>query len=358
MADRLRADGHNEVGFVGTPEGVEARLASQAGLRFYGIPSRGFDRANPASLIVAVAVSLISIVRAVVLLRRLQTDVVVGFGGYVSLPLGIASVLLRRPLVLHEQNSVPGLANKVLSRWAAAVGVTYLESQPYLRHPDRAIHTGNPVRRAVLAADRESGRRALGVPEDAVMVLVFGGSRGARHINQVVADGRSALLAVPGAYIVHVAGREEVAAVRARVANGAATDDARYQVLDYIDDMGSALAASDLVIARAGATSIAEITALGRPSVLVPYPFATDDHQTTNARALEDAGGAIVFADSDLDGGEFIGAVTSLLLDAPRRATMAAASKALGRPDADMLVAEMIRTAGERIRRHQERDAR
>jgi len=342
VAERLRADGHSEVAFVGTPDGQEARLVTEAGLEFHGIPSKGFDRSRPLSLVVAAAVLAISTLKAVMLLRRLRPDVVAGFGGYVSMPVGIAARLLGVRLVLQEQNSVPGLANRFLSRWAREVGVTYEQSAAYLRHPDRVVLTGNPVRPAFLEADRLTGRQALGVPGDAVVLLVFGGSRGARHINQAVVAGLASLLAVPDSFVVHVAGREEAEEVRSSVAV-LSVDHERYRIYDYIEDMGAALAACDLVVARAGATSIAEITAVGRASVLVPYPYATDDHQTKNAQALSAAGGALVFSDDALDRPEFIEAVTALLSDAGRRATMAAASRSLGRSDAAERVARMIR---------------
>jgi len=345
VAEELRAAGRDEVLFVGTPQGLEARLVPEAGISFIGLPAKGFDRSKPLSLITALVQLAGSTYRAMGLLRRERIDVVAGFGGYVSLPVGLAAVLTRTPLALHEQNSVPGLANRVLSRWARSVAITYETSRSHLRVPDRAVLTGNPVRDSVLAADPLRGREALGIPHDALLLLVFGGSRGARHLNQVVVEARERWLAVPGAAIVHIAGRDEAAAVSARLLQLGGDADGRYQVLDYVDDMGSLLAAADIIVARAGATSIAEITALGKPSVLVPYPYATDDHQTLNAAALVDAGAALVFADAVIDEPEFIDRVTELLADPARRATMSAASAALGRPDAAASVAGCIRTA-------------
>ncbi|MDZ4064570.1 MAG: undecaprenyldiphospho-muramoylpentapeptide beta-N-acetylglucosaminyltransferase, partial [Coriobacteriia bacterium] len=344
VAEVLRAAGPDDVAFVGTPQGLEARLAGEAGVRFFGLPAKGFDRSKPLSLLVAVAVLAVSAVRAAGLLRRFRPDAVLGFGGYVSIPVGIAAVVCRVPLVLHEQNSVPGLANRLLARWSRVVAVTYESSAQRLPGAVRVVVTGNPVRAEVLASGRDRGREMLGVPGSATMLLVFGGSRGARHINEVLARHAGRLTDLRDIYVVHVAGREEADSVRERVgALGVGTG--RYQVLEYIDEMGSALAAADLVIARAGATSIAEITALGRPAVLVPYPYATDDHQTTNARTVEEAGGALVVADTALDGPEFIEAVTDLLVDAGTRATMSAASKSLGHPDAAGRVASLVTEA-------------
>lgn len=346
MAERLLAEGHSDVDFVGTPHGLEARLVPEAGVRFFVLPARGFDRSKPLSLIVAILIIALSTVRAVALVMRRRPDVVIGFGGYVSIPVGLAALVTRRPLVLHEQNSVPGLANRVLSRWAHTIAVTYDSSARHFTRPERVTLTGNPVRPAVLRADRASGRLMLGIPESASLLLVFGGSRGARHINTVVARARDTLLSVPDAHVVHVAGPAE----HDSVAELLGSTDPRYHVVDYIDDMGSALAAADLVVARAGATSIAEITALGRPSVLVPYPYATDDHQTGNARGVQQSGGAVVFADADIDSPAFIETVTNLLADASARATMAAAAARLGHADAANRVSNLARiAAGEQL---------
>jgi UDP-N-acetylglucosamine--N-acetylmuramyl-(pentapeptide) pyrophosphoryl-undecaprenol N-acetylglucosamine transferase len=335
----------DEVTFVGTPDGLEARIVPAAGVAFRSLAASGFDRARPWTLLTSSLRIAASTLRAWRWLGAERPDVVVGFGGYVSIPVGLAAALRRVPLVLHEQNSVPGIANRVLSRFAEAVAVTYQESAPSLAHPDRAILTGNPVRRAVLDAERTAGRRSLGLPPDALVVLVFGGSRGARHLNTALIGLRDRLLSVPGLQIIHVAGKAESPSVVAALYKAGGDGGGRWRVLDYLEDMGSALAAADLVVARAGATSIAEITALGVPSVLVPYPFATDDHQTKNAQALVAHGAAEVIADADVDGKRFGDVVIGLLGDGAARATMAAASLALGRPDAALRVADLARSA-------------
>lgn len=340
VAGRLAAGGH-EVAFVGTPDGLEARLVVEAGITFFGIPARGFDRARPVTLLTSSALLAGSLLRARRLIRSWSPDVVFGFGGYVSLPVGFAALTRRVPLVLHEQNSVPGLANRVLSRWADKVGVTYEGSIEHLAHAGRAIVTGNPVRAAVLAADRARGRVALGIAPDATVLLVFGGSRGARHLNDTFAAMAPRLAQVPSLQVVHVAGRIEAASVAERAAAALGESSGRYHVADYIDDMGDAIAAADLIVARAGATSIAEITAIGRASILVPYPYATDDHQTLNARAVAEAGGAMVFADKDIEDDAFADAVIGLLQDGARREQMARAAASLGRRDADERVAAL-----------------
>jgi len=341
VAARLVAEGH-EVTFVGTPDGLEARLVPEAGIAFTPVRARGFDRGNPLSLITSSALILASAIRSTRLIRRTGAEVVLGFGGYVSLPVGLGAVLRRVPLVLHEQNSVPGLANRILSRWARAVGVTYENSLSHLAHPERGVVTGNPVRESVLAADRGRGRQALGVDAEATLLLVFGGSRGARHINDTFVDLAGALMSAPSLQVLHAAGRIEAASVAERVAGALGSDEPRYRVVEYIDAMGDAIAAADVIVARAGATSIAEITAIGRAAVLVPYPYATDDHQTLNARAVAEAGGAAVVADSELGTDRFKRLVMALVEDDSLRETMAAASGSLGRRDATERVIALV----------------
>lgn len=342
MAARLEAGGH-EVAFVGTPDGLEARLVPEAGIRFLGVRAAGFDRGNPLTLVTSTVRILLSVLRAGRVIGESRADVVLGFGGYVSLPVGLAAVLRRVPLVLHEQNSVPGLANRILSRWARAVGVTYEESLRHLAHPERAVLTGNPVRTAIVTAERDRGRETFGLAPDAVVLLVFGGSRGARHINDTLVTLAPELMALPSLQVLHSAGTIEAASVVSRVTEALEGDTSRYAVVDYIEDMGDAIAASDLVVSRAGATSIAEITAIGRAAVLVPYPFATDDHQTLNARAVAEAGGAVVVADEDLGSERFRSVILEILGDKDRRSAMAEASAALGRPDAVDRVVALVR---------------
>ncbi len=285
---------------------------------------------------------------------REHPDVVVGFGGYVSIPVGLAAAVARVPLVIHEQNSIPGLANRLLGRVATVVAVTYAESAGPFKRRDRVVVTGNPVREQVLHCDRSEARAASGLTDSDVLLLVFGGSRGARHLNEAMAALAPRLLANESLRVLHVTGPSEFERTRAAVltalggsaeAGEGPSPHPRWRLAGYLDDMAPALHAADLVVARAGATSIAEITAVGVPALLVPYPFATDDHQTRNAAVLVATGAADVVADRDLDGPEFSDKLLGLIEDRGRRATMSAASKAAGRTDAAERVAAVARAA-------------
>lgn len=337
--------------FVGTDTGLEARLVPDAGIEFHGLAARGFDRARPWTLLTGAALIAASTVRAYSLLGRVRPDVVAGFGAYVSLPVGFAALLRRIPLVLHEQNSVPGLANRILSRFAAAVAITYKQSREYLKQPERAVMTGNPVRADVLAATRASGRARLGLCADDLVLLVFGGSRGARHLNSALVALRDRLLAIPALRVLQVAGPLDAEDVRAALDVAGGDGGGRWRIYEYLAEMGEAIAAADFVVSRAGATTLAELTALGAPALVVPYPYATDDHQTRNAETFVEQGAAILVADADLDGERFENGLLGALSDGSLRATMSAASRELGRPDAaERMIAVLHETLDDRRR--------
>jgi UDP-N-acetylglucosamine--N-acetylmuramyl-(pentapeptide) pyrophosphoryl-undecaprenol N-acetylglucosamine transferase len=260
-------------------------------------------------------------------LRRLQPAVVVGVGGYASVAAVVAARLGRLPTVLQEQNAIPGLANRWLGRVSARICLGFAAASRYFP-PGRTVHTGNPVRASVLAG--------TGPGTD---LLVFGGSQGARRINQAM------LAAVPrldgrhgGRGILHQTGAADLEEVRRGYAGLAVEAEVR----PFIDDMGAAYGRALLVVARAGAMSCAELTARGLPAILVPYPHAADDHQRFNAAALVDAGAAEMILDAQLDGATLAAAIGGLLADAERRAGMAEAARRAGRPDAAKRVAEEV----------------
>jgi UDP-N-acetylglucosamine--N-acetylmuramyl-(pentapeptide) pyrophosphoryl-undecaprenol N-acetylglucosamine transferase len=345
VARVLAATGRDTVAFVGAPDSLEERLATQAGLDFIPVRVSGWDRARPLSLVKGSATTLGSLRRCVRLLRRERIDVVIGFGGYVSLPLGLASAIARVPLVIHEQNSVPGVANRTLARLARRVCLTYESSLSSLTNRGTAIVTGNPVRESIVGANAARGRAAFGVGAADLLLLVFGGSRGARHLNAAIINLYPRLSDVARLRIVQIAGPKEAADVRDALVRIAGSDPAWWSVEEYVDGMGDLMAAADLVVCRSGATTLAELSAIGRASVLVPYPYATDDHQTRNADPFLQAGASEVIADASLDGPDFERIVVSLLGDPARRAIMADAARTLGRPDAAQTVADAARAA-------------
>ena len=336
----LRARGC-EVVYIGTPDGPESRLVPEQDIPFVPLEAAGFRRRHPLTLVTSSLKVLESSRRARRMFDARRPDAVVGFGGYVSLPVGMAAQRMHLPLVIHEQNSVPGLTNRSLGRHADRVAVTYELSRTYFDDVDswRVVVTGNPVRRSVLEGDRARGRRLLGVPDDALLLVVMGGSLGARHLNEALVALRDELMAVDGLYVVQSTGPRNFDEVSAALGSGCGE---RWKLYPYLEQMGDDLAACDCIVSRAGASSLAEITAVGLPSLLVPYPYATDDHQTKNARDLAREGACFMVADSEVEGRQFSDALMRLLKDGELRASMANAAARFGRPDAARRLADLV----------------
>ena len=332
LADALAAHGASVI-FVGTAAGIEARAVPAAGYALRLLPGRQLRGGGIARAAAGLASAAGGTLRALALLGELRPRLVVGVGGYASVAVVIAASLRRIPTVLLEQNVVPGAANRVLARLARRICVGFAESIAFLPRA-RAVHTGNPVRADLIRPRPPRARPGL---------LVFGGSAGAHRLNQAMLDALGPLgPTLAGLDLTHQTGAADLETVRAAyAARGLAA-----RVEPFIADMGAAYAAADLVVARAGAMTCAELTAVGLPAILVPYPYATDDHQRRNAEVLVRAGAAEMILDAALDGERLGTALRRLLEDAGRRETMAARARALGRPDAAERVAtECLRLA-------------
>ncbi len=314
VADALRAEGA-EVTFVGG-ERAEAELVPAAGYPLDRIAVEGISRSNPLKAARALLKAAGALGAARRILRARQPDAVVGGGGYVAGPVGLAATLKRIPLVLTEADSHLGLTNRALASRARRICLAFpLEG----RDGGRYRVTGRPVPPTV--TDRAGARAQLGIGPEETVVLVFGGSLGARSINLAAVE------AFAGApyRVLHVAGRRDYADLTA--------PDERYLLLDYISPFGTALAASDLAVARSGG-SIFELAQYGLPAVLVPYPHASADHQTTNARWMAEAGAAVVVPDAELTPERLRREVDAIALDPDRLRGLGAASAQLARPDA------------------------
>ena len=325
VADELRSSGH-EIIFVGTPNHIEAKLACEAGFPFLGLELCGFDKSKPWTLFSATNKILRATKKMKSQFLQKRPDAVLGFGAYVSIPVGRAAAALKIPLIIHEQNSVPGLANKYLAKKANLVALTYKESANYFDTGAKTIVIGNPVRASFESGSRKSGRKFLNIKNDALVLLVFGGSLGAHHINEAICSMKDELLSIDNLYIVHSTGQQDFNFVSEKLALTNA-EKKRWIVFEYIKNMSDVLYASDLVLSRAGASSLAEIMTVGLASILVPYPYARSDHQTLNAASCVQAGAAKLVADKDLGSNEFCTLVMDLLSNKKKRDSMALACK-------------------------------
>src|SRR5215208_1994386 len=331
VADALRARGAS-VEFIGG-ERAEAELVPAAGYPLHRLRVAGIDRSNPVRALRAVLLAAGATGRARRLLRRIGADAVLGGGGYVAGPVGLAARTLRLPLALSEADSHLGMSNRLLAPLARRVFLAFPLAD---RSGSRYLVTGRPVRFGTQGGDRDAARARLGVDRDAACVLVFGGSLGARRLNHAALDAFGS--AAPGA-VVHAAGQRDYDELRARLEELGSPE--HYRLFPYIEPFADALAAADLAVARAGG-SVFELAAAGLAAIRVPYPHATGNHQEANARFMERAGAAAVIADAGLDGPRLAREVGGLLSAPQRMAEMASAARAVARPDAAERVAEEV----------------
>lgn len=336
VADELRGRGAS-VSFAGTAKGLEARLVPQQGyplslIDVAGLKGRGLRGLRDALRWPRTAL------QALQLLRRQRPDVVVGVGGYASGPVVLLASLLRIPTAVLEQNSVPGVTNRLLGRVADAVFTAFPEAEAFF--PKRRVHRlGNPIRRALRRRDVSGAAQASSPPR----VLVLGGSQGAHAVNELVVAAVAELQRAGGPLprLRHQTGKADEAQVRARY-EALGLPPGQVEVSAFIDDMAAAYGAAELVVGRAGATTLAELTAVGLPSLLIPFPQATDDHQTKNARFLEAQGAARVLVQAETSPAQLAAALAELCGDGATLGRMAEASARLGRPEAAAAVAQAL----------------
>jgi UDP-N-acetylglucosamine--N-acetylmuramyl-(pentapeptide) pyrophosphoryl-undecaprenol N-acetylglucosamine transferase len=334
VADALRAEGAHVV-FVGG-ERAERTMVPAAGYELRGIAVEGLSRSNPLKAARAAVRAALALGAARRILREVRPDAVLGVGGYVAGPVGLAAVARRTPIVLAEADSHLGLTNRMLARWARRVCLAFPIDG---RGGERYMVTGRPV--PPPATDRAAARARFGLHEGDTCVLVFGGSLGARTINEAAVAG----LAGADFRVLHACGTRDFAALRAKLDSHPPSEPpANYDLREYITPFGEALLASDLCVARAGG-SIFEIAAHGRPAILVPYPYASADHQSSNARWMERAGAAVVVPDSELTAARLADEVAALLADPARLEAMGRASAGLARPDAAQRIAAEVLAA-------------
>jgi UDP-N-acetylglucosamine--N-acetylmuramyl-(pentapeptide) pyrophosphoryl-undecaprenol N-acetylglucosamine transferase len=342
-ADALRRlDDTVEVVALGTPRGLEGRVVPEAGYRLEMIPPVPLPRRPGADLLKVPLRLRAAVTAALDVVDRVRPDVVVGFGGYVSVPAYLAARRRHVPVVVHEGNALPGIANKLGARIARHVATSFPDTP--LRN---ATYTGLPIRRMISTLDRPAlrheARTTFGLDPERPTLLVTGGSQGARRLNQAV-SGAARALAAAGIQVLHVVGpKGEAEPVRE-------AGDPPYVVLPYVDRMDLAYAAADLVVCRAGANTVTEVAAVGLPAVFVPLPIGNGE-QELNARPVVDVGGGLLVADAALTAEWVSSTVPPLLSDPDRLTAMSAAAADLIPRDADEKLARLVIAAAEGARR-------
>ena len=324
-----------EVLYVGTKDGLEADIIPREGLAFATVGTAGFKRSfTPVNLFRA-GRALGGVGQALRLVRRFRPDVVIGTGGYVCGPILLAAAMLQVPTLIQEQNVIPGITNKILSHFVDKIAVGTKEAAEHFP-AGKTVFTGNPIRREVLTAKKADGLVRFGFQSGRKTVLISGGSRGARTINRAAASILPLLAADDSLQVLHVTGKGEYDDVcrRVKAAGLNLASCKNIKVVPYLYDMPQAMAMADLAVFRAGATGLAELTARGIPALLIPYPYAAENHQEYNARAMEKAGAAKVILNKDLTSDLLLSTVSGLLENEAELLRMSAASRNLGRPQA------------------------
>ncbi len=335
IAEALRDAGIADIAFAGRKDGLEGRVIPSLGWRFYGIQALPLRRSLAPA---AIGALVRTVAMARLILREFAPDVVVATGGYVAAGVVLANAMRRGKTVLHEQNAIPGRTNRWLARWARRVCITFAGTARYFT-TRRVVHTGLPVRKELLEArlDRDTACEMLGLNRCGRVLMVIGGSQGARTLNQWILELLPRLQEV-GMQVIHQVGERNVTEFE----NLPSAEGYRWFGFMDASTLGKALSAADLVLSRAGASTLTEIALFGRAAVLVPYPYAYADHQWYNAQELAQLGGAEVFREGDLNAPRLFEVLTSLLDSEERLRAMGEANRRWAREDAAERVVEQI----------------
>jgi len=339
----LGRDESNEVLFVGTEKGIESRIIPQLGRKLECIPASGVRGKNGFAQLKGLALFAFGYAESRKILKRFKPDLVLGVGGYASAPLCLAARGMQISNFIHEQNAIPGLTNRLLARFADKVFISLEESAKFFPGA-KIMMTGNPLRRAILDQVNESEAEEAPYEKSRCNLLIFGGSQGARSINKAVMAAIPYLSgSIDGISIVHQTGQND----HAEVIEGYQIHGVAAEVLQFIDDMASAYKNADIVVCRAGATTIAEITASGKTCIFIPFPHAVDDHQRKNAEALLKEDACIMILEQELSGERLAGEIQKLAANPERVAEIGRNARSLAKLDAaKIIVDEMIRAKG------------
>ncbi|WP_196594408.1 undecaprenyldiphospho-muramoylpentapeptide beta-N-acetylglucosaminyltransferase [Pectinatus sottacetonis] len=329
--------------YVGTKKGLEADIVPKAGFSFKTIDIEGFERRFTLRNVVVLGKAFKGLIKAYKILKNFSPDAVIGTGGYVSGPILLMAALMKIPTLIQDQNAIPGITNKILSKFVTQIACGYQSACKHFPQ-EKTFLTGNPIRRNVMLCKRDQAIDELKLAANKKTILVTGGSRGARKINKAMLELYHHFADSDDIQILHITGKLEYERVMAdlRIRHIDSKKAKNIFIKPYLYDMPQALAAADIIISRAGAIGLAEITARGIPSILIPYPYAAENHQEYNAKALVEAGAAVMILNKDLTGSKLIHVLDELLASEEKMADMRCKSKKMGYPNAAGDIAKMI----------------
>lgn len=338
----MEKDRRSTILYVGTEAGMESELVPKEGFEFKSVTAKYLRRKISIENIKTLFASFKGVAESNKILKEYKPDIVVGTGGYVCGPVVLAAALRKIPTLIHEQNVFPGITNKMLARVADVVCISFREAEKYfpenIRH--KLVMVGNPVRKDVLNADRDKARREYKLKDNDILIYSFGGSGGQVSLNEAMIDTIKKYNGKAGIRLLHITGKRLYDDFMKEASQIDIQDN--IEIRDYMYDAPTALAASDIVVGSAGAITIAEITAIGVPSILIPKTYTAENHQEYNARALEKEGASIVITEKDLDGNKLISSIEEIIKSKSTLKTMALNSKRLGNIDVEDKIYETM----------------
>lgn len=324
--------------FAGTEKGLESELVPKAGYNLETIKVSGFKRNLSLDTAKSVFDLFCGLKDAFKLILKFKPDIVIGTGGYVCGPIVFIASLLNIKTVIHEQNVIPGVTNKILGNFVNRVLISFDESKPYFNNDKKVYVTGNPIRKDFIKITQDKNKENIGIKDEDFFVLSFGGSRGAEKINKVMTEVIEKTNKDKNIKILHVTGSSHYDKVINQLKEKGIYDKSKESVKEYLYDMAKYMSASDLVICRAGAITLAEITAMGIPSILIPSPYVTNNHQEHNAKVLEGCGASVLVKEKELDENIIISNINRLKSDKLKLTEMAQKSKEIAKPNATDII--------------------
>lgn len=345
IAQKVRNESpSNEILYVGTKNGLESELVPKAGFSFKYVTAKYLRRKISFENVKTLFASIKGVMEAIKIINDFKPDIVVGTGGYVCGPVVLAASLKKVPTMIHEQNVFPGITNKMLSKVVDVIGISFEEAEKYfpMEARKKLVLVGNPVRKDILNADRRKSRAKLNLHPDEILIYSFGGSGGQLSLNEAMIDVIKKYNGQRNVKVIHVTGKKMYDSFMEDIKKEKILLESNMEILDYMYDAATALSASDIVIGSAGAITIAEITVIGVPSILIPKTYTAENHQEYNARVLEKEGAAKVILEKDLDGKQLIKEIEGIIDNKNVLKTMSLNSKRMGNMDVENKIYEAL----------------
>jgi UDP-N-acetylglucosamine--N-acetylmuramyl-(pentapeptide) pyrophosphoryl-undecaprenol N-acetylglucosamine transferase len=335
---------NSDILYVGTKEGLESELVPKEGFKFETIRVEGLPRKLSKESIISSVKLIHGIFDSRKIINKFKPDIIIGTGGYVSGPVVYVGSKKKIPSIIHEQNAFPGITNKILSRYVTKIAVSFHESEKYFKYPGKIVFTGNPIRKSIISVNKEEAFKKLNIDPDIPFILSFGGSGGQKKLNDAMYWVVKKVASHSDVQIMHVTGKRFYSDFAANLKKDGIILKNNIKILPYFFDMPLGLNTASLVITSGGAIAIAELTALGVPSIIIPKSYTAENHQVYNGKAIEKAGAGLLILEKDLTGEKLYESIMKLIKDKNKLYEMSLNSKNIGRTNAASKIVDIVET--------------